>query len=129
MERMWMVRGASGRLFDDFREQNAVALGWHELADVAKPGVSEDEIASVYVKRRPEYGIATGKRVLGRSPLRIPNCARAATSGASWNRAGPPRRRDSVGVRPGRVHAQRGCAGEGDGHERDLQDRGPAVVR
>jgi len=50
-----MVRGDGGRLFDDFREQNAVALGWHELADVAKPGLSKDEIASVYAKRRPEY--------------------------------------------------------------------------
>lgn len=50
-----MVRGDSGRLFDEFRERNAVALGWHELADVARPGVSREEIAKVYAQRRPEY--------------------------------------------------------------------------
>lgn len=64
---MWMVRGDSGRLFDEFRDQSAVALGWHELVDVARPGVSRDEIAGAYAKRRPEY--KKGKILSGSSQV------------------------------------------------------------
>lgn len=55
MERMWMVRGDNGRLFEDFRERSVVALGWHELAEVAKPGVTRDELVRAYAKVRPEF--------------------------------------------------------------------------
>jgi restriction system protein len=55
MERMWMVRGDSGRLFEDFRERSVVAIGWHELVEVAKPGVTRDELARAYSNARPEF--------------------------------------------------------------------------
>lgn len=55
MAKMWMVRGDSGRLYDDFRERSIVTLGWSELADIAKPGVSREKLAEAYAQRRPEY--------------------------------------------------------------------------
>lgn len=38
MERMWMVRGDGGSLFDAFRERGVVAVGWNQLAAHAKQG-------------------------------------------------------------------------------------------
>lgn len=54
MTHMWMVRGDSGRLYEEFRDQKVVALGWRELAHVAKPGVSRNELAEVFAERRPD---------------------------------------------------------------------------
>ncbi len=34
---MWMVRGDRGEMYDLFREQGLVAIGWSQLADI-KPG-------------------------------------------------------------------------------------------
>lgn len=54
MANMWMVRGDSGRLYEEFRDQKVVALGWSELAHVAKPGVSKDKLAEVFATKRPD---------------------------------------------------------------------------
>lgn len=39
MARMWMVRGEGGSLYEAFREQGVVAVGWTQLSAEAKPGV------------------------------------------------------------------------------------------
>lgn len=54
MIRMWMVRGDSGRLYEEFRDKKVVALGWSELAHIAKPGVSRDKLAHEFASRRPD---------------------------------------------------------------------------
>ena len=36
MAKMWMIRGESGRLYDDFREQGVAAIGWSQLVPLAK---------------------------------------------------------------------------------------------
>jgi Uncharacterized conserved protein len=28
MEKMWMIRGDGGKLYDDFRDKQVVAIGW-----------------------------------------------------------------------------------------------------
>lgn len=53
--KMWMVRGDSGRLFEEFREKGVVAIGWSELADIAKPGVTREKLATEYARRRPDF--------------------------------------------------------------------------
>jgi restriction system protein len=53
-DRMWMVRGDSGALYDEFRQAGFVSIGWWQLADV-KPGESRQEIAKRYAERNPEY--------------------------------------------------------------------------
>ena len=54
MTKMWMVRGDSGRLYEQFRDQKVVSLGWGELAHVAKPGISRDKLAHEFASRRPD---------------------------------------------------------------------------
>lgn len=53
MSKMWMVRGDNGRLFDDFRERGVAALGWSELAEVAKPGVSRESLIAAFARSSP----------------------------------------------------------------------------
>lgn len=36
MAKMWMIRGASGCLYDDFRERGIAAIGWSQLVPLAK---------------------------------------------------------------------------------------------
>jgi restriction system protein len=52
---MWMVRGDSGRLYDEFHERGLVSLGWWELMD-AKPGMSRQQLAEIYRAKRPVVG-------------------------------------------------------------------------
>jgi restriction system protein len=58
MTSMWMIRGDGGRLYDNFKEEGVVAIGWSELAD-AKPGMTRAELASMYQKKRPEFKSST----------------------------------------------------------------------
>lgn len=51
---MWMVRGDSGRLYEEFKEGQIVAIGWWELHD-AKPGMSRETLAKMYATKRPEF--------------------------------------------------------------------------
>ncbi len=36
--RMWMIRGDGGKLYDDFRDKQIVGIGWSQLAPLVKPG-------------------------------------------------------------------------------------------
>ena len=53
MKKTWMIRGDGGRLYDAFREQEVVAIGWEELAAVVKPGMTKKEITALYRKVNP----------------------------------------------------------------------------
>lgn len=54
MERMWMVRGDGGSLFDAFRERGVVAVGWNQLAAHAKPGVGRKQLIGLYQAADPQ---------------------------------------------------------------------------
>lgn len=54
MTTMWMVRGDSGRLYEDFLERKIAALGWWELLE-ARPGMPREELARIYSAKRPEF--------------------------------------------------------------------------
>ena len=53
MARMWMVRGEGGSLYDAFRERGVVAVGWHQLAAHAKPGVGRKQLITLYRSAEP----------------------------------------------------------------------------
>ncbi|KAF1714460.1 restriction endonuclease [Pseudoxanthomonas yeongjuensis] len=59
MARMWMVRGEGGSLYEKFRDQNAVAVGWSQLAGFAKPGVSRAELIEYYKSVEPQFRAGT----------------------------------------------------------------------
>jgi restriction system protein len=64
MERpMWMARGDSGRLYEEFKRRSVVAIGWWELID-SKPGITRKELAAIYETKRP--GSVSGLAVLER---------------------------------------------------------------
>ena len=51
---MWMVRAdVGGRLFDDFKAQGVVAIGWHSLNDLSRLKTREDFLAAL-AKARPD---------------------------------------------------------------------------
>ncbi|MCI1067420.1 restriction endonuclease [Stenotrophomonas maltophilia] len=54
MERMWMVRGDGGTLYDAFRERGVVAVGWNQLATHAKPGVGRKQLIDLYQAAEPQ---------------------------------------------------------------------------
>lgn len=49
--RMWMIRGDGGKLYDDFRDKQIVGIGWSPLAPLVKPGLS---------CMAPEIGVVIG---------------------------------------------------------------------
>lgn len=51
---MWMVRGEGGRLYEDFRERGVAAIGWEQLAKVAKPAMSRKELLAFYEEAEPQ---------------------------------------------------------------------------
>lgn len=67
MPTMWMVRGESGRLYDDFRERGVVAIGWTQLAGTAKPGMSRPELIALYQLAEPNT--KTGTIIAGASQV------------------------------------------------------------
>lgn len=54
MARMWMVRGEGGRLYEAFRENSVVAVGWSQLAGIAKPGVSREALFEAFREAEPQ---------------------------------------------------------------------------
>ncbi|MFN3791564.1 restriction endonuclease [Massilia sp.] len=54
MERMWMVRGEGGSLYDAFRERGVAAIGWSQLAPHAKPGIGRKQLIILYQSAEPE---------------------------------------------------------------------------
>ena len=67
MPTMWMVRGESGRLYDEFRERGVVAIGWNVIADQVQPGQSREQVADLY--RAAEPGKTQGQIVAGASQV------------------------------------------------------------
>lgn len=53
MERMWMVRGEGGSLYDAFRDRGVAAVGWKQLAAQAKPGVGRKQLIALYRSAEP----------------------------------------------------------------------------
>lgn len=51
--RMWMIRGDGGKLYDDFRDKQIVGIGWSQLAPLVKPGLSRAQLLALYRGGRP----------------------------------------------------------------------------
>lgn len=67
MERMWMVRGEGGSLYDSFRDRCVAAIGWSKLASHAKPGIGRKQLITLYQSVEPEA--KTGTVVSGASQV------------------------------------------------------------
>lgn len=59
MERMWMVRGEGGSLYDVFRDRGVAAIGWNKLAPHAKPGTSRKQLITLFQSAEPEAKAGT----------------------------------------------------------------------
>lgn len=49
--RMWMIRGDGGKLYDDFRDKQIVGIGWSQLAPLVKPGLSRAQLLALYQRQ------------------------------------------------------------------------------
>lgn len=58
-EKMWMIRGEGGRLYDEFNERGVAAIGWQLLATVAKPGMSRQALIDHYKALEPHAKAGT----------------------------------------------------------------------
>ena len=67
MGKMWMVRGESGRLYDDFRERGVVAIGWNQISVDAKPGMTRKELTKLYLAAEPHA--KQGRAISGASQV------------------------------------------------------------
>ena len=67
MSKMWMVRGESGRLYDEFRERGVVGIGWSVIAGQVRPGQTREEVAELY--RAAEPAKTQGQIVAGASQV------------------------------------------------------------
>lgn len=80
--RMWMIRGDGGKLYDDFRDKQIVGIGWSQLAPLVKPGLSRAQLLALYQEADPLTKLGTArsgasqvwrsKRVIGLLPIRQP---------------------------------------------------------
>jgi len=53
LKKMWMVRAGEGaKLIEEFAEGNLVAIGWHELGEIA-PGTSREAVSRRVAERWP----------------------------------------------------------------------------
>lgn len=52
--KMWMIRGDGGKLYDDFRDKQVVAIGWSQLAPYVKPGCSREQLFTRYQELEPQ---------------------------------------------------------------------------
>ena len=52
--KMWMTRGDSGKLYDDFRERGVVAIGWSLLAPYVKPRMTRAQLTERYLEMEPQ---------------------------------------------------------------------------
>lgn len=50
---MWMVRGDAGRLYEDFRDKTAVGIGWADLGQFAKKGMSRADLKQAFSTWHP----------------------------------------------------------------------------
>lgn len=67
MATMWMVRGDSGRLYDEFRDKGVAAIGWSEIAEKAKLGISRQALTQAFQAAVP--GIKDGTAISGASQV------------------------------------------------------------
>src|SRR5690606_31948816 len=67
MKTMWMIRGDAGRLYDEFRDKGVAAIGWSQIAEQAKPGVSRQALTHAYLAGEP--GIKEGTAISGASQV------------------------------------------------------------
>lgn len=67
MKTMWMIRGDAGRLYDEFRDKGVAAIGWRQIAEQAKPGVSRQALTQAYLAAEP--GIKEGTAISGASQV------------------------------------------------------------
>lgn len=51
--KMWMIRGDAGKLYDDFRDKQIVGIGWSQLAPLVKPGLSRAQLTALYQEVDP----------------------------------------------------------------------------
>lgn len=49
-----MVRSGGGKRYDDFRDLNAVGIGWPEVAEIAAQGADRKALAAAYPTAQPE---------------------------------------------------------------------------
>ncbi|EHA1941042.1 restriction endonuclease, partial [Salmonella enterica] len=49
-----MIRGDGGKLYDDFRDKQVVAIGWSQLAPYVKPGCSREQLFTRYQELEPQ---------------------------------------------------------------------------
>jgi restriction system protein len=61
MERLWMVRGEGGSLYDDFRDRGVAAIGWRDIAEQAKPGVARKKLIELYQQANPDAKPGTAR--------------------------------------------------------------------
>ncbi len=59
MKRTWMIRGDGGRLYDVFRDQAVVAIGWAEIAAEVQPGMTKKEITALYRRINPRLKVGS----------------------------------------------------------------------
>ena len=53
MNRIWMVRSEGGSLYDLFKENNVVAIGWKQIAQAAVQGLSKKDLQKLYMEAEP----------------------------------------------------------------------------
>ncbi len=59
--RMWMIRGDGGKLYDDFRDKQIVGIGWSQLAPLVKPGLSRAQLLALYQEADPLTKLGTAR--------------------------------------------------------------------
>lgn len=59
--KMWMIRGDGGRLYEDFRERQVVGIGWAQLAKYAKPNMTRDQLIQYYLQIEPNTNLGTAR--------------------------------------------------------------------
>ncbi|WP_034917125.1 restriction endonuclease [Erwinia sp. 9145] len=59
--RMWMIRGDGGKLYDDFRDRQIVGIGWSQLAPLVKPGLSRAQLLALYQEVDPLSKLGTAR--------------------------------------------------------------------
>jgi restriction system protein len=67
MARMWMIRAEGGRLYEEFRERGVAAIGWWQLAELARPGMSRQQLIDIYRQLEPQAPL--GRAINGASQV------------------------------------------------------------
>jgi len=53
MNKTWMIRAEGGRLYEEFRERGIAAIGWTQLAPLAKVGMTRKALIDLYRSIEP----------------------------------------------------------------------------